>query len=143
MIFITFKSDESLFCIESKDVTEIVRMVKISPMPSESGKISGLISYRGETIPVLEVSRYIKSSSKVYQPENVIIVVHYNNYKVALLADDLQDILDSDDAHIENHSLLSSDFFDRSIKKGNLIYPVLNLKKVINDVSESMKLVKA
>ncbi len=139
MIFITFKSDDALFCIESKDVIEIVRMVKITALPSESGKVSGLVNYRGETLPVLEVSKYIKNNTKTYQTENVIIVSHYNNYKVALLADDLQDILDLDNSEIENHSILNSDFFNRSVKKGNVIYPILNMKKVVNDVSQSMK----
>lgn len=141
MIYITFKSEDSVFCIASSDVLEIVRMVKVTPIPSESGKISGLINYRGETVPVLDMCKYIKNHSKVYETENIIIIASYDNQKVAFVADDIQDIIDSEDSTVENHNILESDFFNRSLRKGNLIYPIVNIKKIINDVKNSLNLI--
>ncbi|MFN8576411.1 MAG: chemotaxis protein CheW, partial [Candidatus Sericytochromatia bacterium] len=103
MIFITFISNEVIFCIESKHITEIVRMVKINP--SDSDKISGFLDYRGDIIPVIESSKYIRNTSKTYQIDNIIAICDFNSKKIAILTDDLKETLE-----VKDFSLEKSDF---------------------------------
>lgn len=143
MLFILFKSLNSIFCIESSYTLEISRMVNITPLPSESGKINALINYRGKTIPVLDICKYLENGQADYNSDSVLIIVEHKNQTVALLADDIVDMFNAEAEKVQAYNSLDNDYFKSALQLGSNIIPILNPKKLIMDVLESIEIMKA
>ncbi|MBC7473974.1 MAG: chemotaxis protein CheW [Candidatus Sericytochromatia bacterium] len=143
MLFVLFKSLDSIFSIEANHTLEISRMVNITSLPSESGKINALVNYRGRTIPVLDVCKYLENGQAQYNNESVIIIIEYKNQAVGLLAHDVIDMITVEATKVQEYKVLNSDYFNSAIQIGSTIVPILNPKKILLDVVDSMELMKA
>ena len=143
MLFVLFKSLDSIFSIEANHTLEISRMVNITSLPSESGKINALVNYRGRTIPVLDVCKYLENGQAQYNNESVIIIIEYKNQAVGLLAHDVIDMITVEATKVQEYKVLNSDYFNSAIQIGSTIVPILNPKKILLDVVDSMELMRA
>ncbi len=143
MLFVLFKSLDSIFSVEASHTLEISRMVNITSLPSESGKINALVNYRGRTIPVLDVCKYLGNGEAQYNDESVIIIIEYKNQAVGLLTHDVIDMITVEESKIQEYKVLNSDYFNSAIQLGSTIVPILNPKKILLDVVDSMELMRA
>lgn len=114
-------------------------MVNITHMPSATNKVNGLLNYRGELLPVIDTARYFDLGNPQYSVDSVLIIVEYEQQKVALACDDVLDILEVDDAHYVRYQGLGADYCDASVSIQDVIYPVLNFKKVVSEVQHAFQ----
>lgn len=91
MKFAIFKLGEETFGIGITMVVEILNIQKIYSLPELPDFLSGVITVRGEVIPLLDLRRRfgIKSTEK----KELIIVVRYDSEKIALLVDEIKEII--------------------------------------------------
>jgi purine-binding chemotaxis protein CheW len=52
---VTFWIDESLFGLDVRDVQEVTPVLAITRVPGTSTRIAGVVTWRGATIPVLDL----------------------------------------------------------------------------------------
>ena len=62
---------------------EIMRMVKVNPVPSAGECIEGVINLRGQVIPVVNLSRRLSLPKKIQDGDARIIVVEREGRKPA------------------------------------------------------------
>lgn len=88
--FAVFKIGEEDFAIEIKRVVEILSTHKVHSIPELPEFLSGVITVRGEVIPLLDLRKRfgIQSSSK----KELIIVIKSENEKIGLLVDSVKEI---------------------------------------------------
>ncbi|MEW6052228.1 MAG: chemotaxis protein CheW [Nitrospirota bacterium] len=79
------------FGIDIKRIVEILNPQKVYSLPELPEFLSGVITVRGEVIPLLDLRKRfgIKSAAS----KELIIVVHYDNEKIGLLVDEIKGII--------------------------------------------------
>jgi purine-binding chemotaxis protein CheW len=89
--FTIFKIGNDLFGIGIERVVEILKVQKIFTIPGLPEFLSGVMSVRGNIVPVIDLRRRfgIKPSGN----KERIIIVRYGQEKISFLVDDIKEIL--------------------------------------------------
>jgi len=89
--FTIFKIGDEVFGIGIDRVVEILKMQKIFTIPGLPEFLSGVMSVRGNVIPVIDLRRRfgLRPSGK----KERIIIVRYGKEKIGFLVDDIKEIL--------------------------------------------------
>lgn len=90
------------FALNVFKVREVITVPKMNQMPGAHGFISGVINYRGKSIPVIDLRSVISISygSEHYKPENVIIT-EYNRSVQGFLIGQIMNIVNTTWADIQ------------------------------------------
>ncbi len=54
MLILTFRTGDSLYAFDALRVVEVIPRVKLRPVPHAPEFLAGLLSYRGQAVPVLD-----------------------------------------------------------------------------------------
>jgi len=89
--FTIFKIGDEIFGIGIESVVEILKVQKIFTIPGLPEFLSGVMSVRGNIVPVIDLRRRfgIKPSGN----KERIIIVRYGQEKISFLVDDIKEIL--------------------------------------------------
>jgi len=89
--FTIFKIGDDIFGIGIERVVEILKVQKIFTIPGLPEFLSGVMSVRGNIVPVIDLRRRfgIKPSGN----KERIIIVRYGQEKISFLVDDIKEIL--------------------------------------------------
>jgi purine-binding chemotaxis protein CheW len=131
--YAVFKMGEEIFGVEIKRVVEILKSQKPYTLPDLPDFLSGVITVRGEVIPLLDLRRRfgIKSSVKVER----IILVRYDSEKIGIVVDQVKEIISlSKDEIINPPSIfkgLKRKYLTGLGKKGDMIIILINLDDLL------------
>ncbi|MEW6418445.1 MAG: chemotaxis protein CheW [Nitrospirota bacterium] len=108
--FAVFKIGEEDFGVEIKRVVEILKTQKIHSLPELPDFLSGLITVRGEAIPLLDLRRRfgIQSSFK----KERIIIVRCDSEKIGILVDEIKEIIS-----LSNEEVISPPSIFKGLKR--------------------------
>jgi purine-binding chemotaxis protein CheW len=91
MKFAIFKIGQEDFGIEIDKVVEILNTQKVYTLPELPDFLSGVITVRGEVVPLLDLrKRFGIAAAEV---KELIIIVRYDIEKIGLLVDEIQEII--------------------------------------------------
>lgn len=102
--FVIFNIGEEIFGIEVHKVIEILSPQKVYSIPELPDFLAGVINVRGQVIPLLDLRKRfgIKSSDS----EARIIIVKYDNEKIALLVGEIKEIISLSNKEITNPPMI-------------------------------------
>ena len=86
-------SGRQQFAINVFKVQEVVQLPKMTLMPHRHGSVCGVVNLRGQTIPVIDLSRAIGLRPLVPDERSTIIVTEYNRSIQAFLVGGVERIL--------------------------------------------------
>ena len=86
-------SGRQKFAINVFKVQEVVQLPKMTLMPHRHGSVCGVVSLRGQTLPVIDLSRAIGLRPLVPDENSTIIVTEYNRSVQAFLVGGVDRIL--------------------------------------------------
>ena len=89
--FTIFKIGDELFGIGIERVVEILKVQKIFTIPGLPEFLSGVMSVRGNIVPVIDLRR--RFGIKPAGNKERIIIVRYGQEKISFLVDDIKEIL--------------------------------------------------
>ena len=89
--FTIFKIGDEIFGIGIDRVVEILKIQKIFTIPGLPEFLSGVISVRGNIVPVMDLRR--RFGIKPAGNKERIIIVRYGQEKISFLVDDIKEIL--------------------------------------------------
>jgi purine-binding chemotaxis protein CheW len=89
--FAVFKIGGEDFGVEVNRVVEILKAQRIYSLPELPDFLSGIITVRGEVIPLLDLRRRFGFQPSVKKER--IIIVQYDNEKIGLLVDEIKEII--------------------------------------------------
>ncbi|MBF0361991.1 MAG: chemotaxis protein CheW [Oligoflexia bacterium] len=75
-VFLTFDVADESYGIDIRHVTEIIRLVKITPIPEVYDAIKGVINLRGKIIPVMDIRLRIGLQEREYDDRSCVIVMN-------------------------------------------------------------------
>ena len=99
--FCTFYLDRLLFGVESQKIQEVVTYRELRPVPLAPPVVSGLMNLRGQVVVALELRRQLELPERPADMPPVCLVVHAASGTVCLIADEVGNVVDVEDATFE------------------------------------------
>jgi len=134
--YLTFVLDNESYGIGINNVTEIIGIQPITPIPELPDYIKGIINLRGKIIPVMDVRLRFKKQFREYNDRTCIIVVDMNDLSIGLIVDSVSEvliILDQDIVPPPNLNKLSNKYIRGIGKTDKEVKLILDCNKLIND----------
>ncbi len=147
MLCLSFNIDEDIFGISVKNIIEIIPLVKIKKVPHSPESLIGLINYRGDIIPLFDISEIIKSRKSKYLLSTRIIILNndINDSKlkyVAFLAEQVTETVEYIKENLRDPgiSIANADYLGKLLMINNKSIQLINISKLIN--SEIINFIK-
>lgn len=93
-IILMFRSHDRLLALPLATVIEVVPAFELMHTPGVSPALAGMISLRGEVLPVIDVGVLIGESKTILKPQHKFIIAKTSRQAVALLVDTMEDLVD-------------------------------------------------
>lgn len=108
---ITFYLDSQRYALPIDRVQEIQQIVAFSEVPGGGTGIVGMVNLRGHVIPAVDLRRVVGLPPREYHLETPMIICRIKGQLVALVVDEVQDVLELPDGCLQAappmHSLSS------------------------------------
>ena len=138
--YAVFKIGEENFGIEINRVVEILSSQKVHSIPDLPDFLSGVITVRGQIIPLLDLRRrfgVLQSSGK-----ELIIVIRYDNEKLGVLVDQVKEIATFKRDEILNPPAIFKGLKRKYLaglgKKGDKVVIILNVDDLLTSEERIM-----
>jgi chemotaxis signal transduction protein len=111
-ILLLFRCRERLLAVPLDNVQEVVPAFELLHTPGLISSLAGMISLRGEVLPVIDTAVLIGEDATVLKTRHKFIIARTSQQSIAFLVDTLEDIVDiSDNASIEQGSCVGQGYF--------------------------------
>lgn len=135
--FLTFTLGDAVYGLEIIYVTEIIGIQKITEVPELPAYVKGIMSLRGQIIPVVDIRLRFGKPAREYDERTCVIVVEILNITVGLIVDGVAEVVTIPEEEIVPHPDLDQDYsrqFVRGIGKvGNEVKLLLDCHKLLED----------
>ena len=129
--YISFNLNEDFYCIALDYVREVMKDTVITKIPGLPDFIAGVMHLRGDYITVIDLKRFLNlPKAKQSADKNPVIIIKYNELKLALLIDKINELFEFQ----ENNTAESSDgYYCGEFIYNNTLYTALNVEKISSD----------
>lgn len=133
--YITFLVDTEEYGVDALRVQEVIRYVTPVKVPNAPESILGVINFRGEVIPIVDLRKIFGFSPLVIDQYTVIVIMETEGKIFGLVADRIMDMVNLPVSKINESSVGNSQGNQRYLKamvkfEGRLLL-ILDLDKVI------------
>ena len=90
--YLTFDLGKNNYAVALYYVTEILHMMKIIPMPDTPDYVRGIISLRGDAIPVIDLRMKLGLDAAEYDDRTCIVIVSSDGFKLGLIVDTASEV---------------------------------------------------
>ncbi|WP_309892346.1 chemotaxis protein CheW [Archangium sp.] len=88
-----FTLEAQRYALPLEDVRELVRAVRLTPLPRAPAVVEGLLDLRGELLPVLDMRRRFRLPARRLSPSDHLIVAQAGARRFALRVDRAEGLL--------------------------------------------------
>ena len=99
--FVTMRLDGQLFGISVMAVQDVLRKLKVSPVPLSPDVIAGSLNIRGRIVTALAMRKRLNIPQNEQNDTAMYVVVEYHNELYALVVDSVGDVLNLPMAQFE------------------------------------------
>ncbi len=99
--YVIFKLEEEEYGVNIMNIQEISEYIKCTEVPNSPDFIEGIINYRGNIVPVINLHNKFNINPIVITEDTRIIIFGLDSKQVGLLVDDASQVLTIDDTDIE------------------------------------------
>lgn len=136
--YIVVKLDTEQYGIDIQYVDNIVRMQKITRIPTSQSYFKGVINLRGEIVPVMSLRLKFGLEPDEYSNTTRIIIVKLESQSVVgIVVDEVREVVTLDEENIDRPNHTGNDEKDAYLsgvgKQGQGLISLLNLAEVIGD----------
>lgn len=133
--YVVFEIKNESFGIDISFVNSIIQMPHITNVPKSPEHYSGIITLRGEVVPVISLRRKMNLDDEAYTDNSRIIITDIDNDKqVGLIVDEVKEVLEiPDDEIMEPSPFLKKDesLISGVGKKDDELISVFNMEMLI------------
>ena len=138
---LTFHLNQRGYSVPINQVIQIINLVEITPLPLDIPAIQGVINFRGQIVPVVDLRLRFGMPSQTYTLDTPLIIVQNQAYLLAMVVDQVD--------HVQ--TVASTDFLDARqlgklvgenhpsqsilgvIKLDQTLIPILNVETLLTD----------
>ena len=138
--FAVFRIGDEVFGIEITKVVEILKSQKTHTLPELPEFLSGVITVRGEVIPLIDLRKRFGIRSAVKKER--VMIVRYDDEKIGLVVDEVKEITSLDIGDITHPPSIFKGLKKKYLtglgKKGDMIIIILNLDDLLTSEEKIM-----
>ncbi len=131
-----FSIETEEFGVDALKVQEMIRFLTPVKVPNAPAVVRGVINFRGEVIPVLDMRKIFQLEPGNYNEFTVIVIVETNNKIFGLIVDKVSDIISIPENNIQPTPEFSSKEKTKYLKAmgkvGHRLILMIDLEKVID-----------
>ena len=138
MLFMQFKINDDRYVIEAKDIIEIVPFANLKRIPKAPPYVAGLLNYRGDTVPVIDVCFLMGEKLCELKLSSRIALVNYKDDDgklvcIGLLIEHLTETVRFDEKDFSDSgvNLKDNPYLGKIVIDGNCIVQMVNIRKII------------
>jgi purine-binding chemotaxis protein CheW len=113
---ISFAIDKEEYAVSVLDVIEVIRLPKIKKLPKAPHFLKGIISLRGEVIPIVDLRQKFGLAEKASDGFKRTIIVSIEGKKVGLIVDSVSKVIRVQSSEIKEAPSFSSYVSNEYIK---------------------------
>ena len=98
---VVFVMESEEFACGINNVREVLKMIRVTPLPRSLDFVEGVINMRGEVIPVIDLRKRFGLPEAERTDESRIIIVEVEEYMVGLIVDSVREVLSLPDQQIQ------------------------------------------
>lgn len=106
--YLLFYLGDELYGINIINVTEIIEMQRITPVPDMPDYIKGVINLRGKVIPVMDLRLRFRMQGREYDDRTCIVVTSIENASLGMIVDTVAEVHDIHTDNMEPASRMPS-----------------------------------
>ncbi|MBE5910243.1 chemotaxis protein CheW [Pseudobutyrivibrio sp.] len=129
--YIIFNINKESYAIDVSQVNNIIQMPKITKVPKSPEYFSGVISLRGEIIPIMSLHRRMNYGEDSITKDSRIIILNIEDERLmGVIVDEVKEVLTIPENEIEQPSpfINADESFIRGIgKKGEELISILKI----------------
>lgn len=138
--FVAFGLGPSRYAIEVTKIREIIARFDVSPLPKTPAYIEGIISLRGEIIPVVDLRARFELAARPRDEESRVIIVELPDCQVGIKVDRVFEVLKLDEAAIEPPpplvAGLKADYLEGISEVGGRLVTILRLDAILSTTEQ-------
>jgi len=135
--WVTFQLGQEIYGVVVNKVREILRINNISPVPGAPDYIVGITNIRGNVVSVIDGRKRINLPPEEYTDLSRMIVMESEDDIVAVVVDNVADIIDLPESSVDSNPKLnkgnSSRYISGVIANNNDLIIILDSEKFITD----------
>lgn len=132
--FVVFKLGQEMYGALIHNIQEIILPVKPTKVPNNPDFIEGVIDYRQEVVPVLDLKKRFKLGESDYGRGARLIVAEVGKKRVAFLVDEVTEVLRVDSSRIgepPEMTRIKKEYISGVVKLDDGLIILLDLSKVL------------
>lgn len=90
---VAFRMEKEEFACNINDVREVLKMVRVTPLPRSLEFVEGVINLRGDVIPVIDLRKRFGLAEAERTDESRIIIVEVEDRMVGLIVDSVTEVI--------------------------------------------------
>ena len=90
---VVFRMENEEFACNINDVREVLKMVRVTPLPRSLDFVEGVINLRGDVIPVIDLRMRFGLAEAERTDESRIIIVEVEERMVGLIVDSVTEVI--------------------------------------------------
>lgn len=84
--------DDQRYALQLTQVSRVVRMVEITPLPAASPGVLGVVNVQGEVLSVLDLRYCLQQRKRRLEPQDLLVIAQAAGGRVALAADAVEGV---------------------------------------------------
>ena len=100
-LYFVFRDGSEAYAVPPTSVVEVITKTDATPVPFTPDWIDGVISVRGEIVPVLDLFRYFCLPSELSKRRNRLILVGIDGNSIAIWSDQIVGVETVDEKRLE------------------------------------------
>lgn len=92
-MYVTMRIDKQLFGIPVKNVRDVLRQQKVTPIPLSMPEIAGSLNLRGRIVTVINLRRRLRLPERSGDEKSMFVVVEYKNELYSLMVDNVGEVM--------------------------------------------------
>ncbi|WP_218070367.1 chemotaxis protein CheW [Desulfuribacillus alkaliarsenatis] len=135
--FVTFQIGDEEYGIDIMLVQEIIRYQKLTKVFNANPAIKGVMNFRGNVIPIIDMRKKFKLPEIEYDDYTVVIIIEINKKTMGMIVDRVSDILsfDAEEIQVVDREFVEdvmTEHLKAMAKKDNRIIMLLDSNRVMS-----------
>lgn len=132
--YLVFTLDGQRYALHLSAIDRVVRMVRITPLPSAPDVLLGIVNIEGRVIPVINVRQRFNLPKREISLSDKLIFARTDRRSIALVADTVTDVIECSDRSLVSaeHILHGLGQVEGVIKFENGLILIHNLDKFLS-----------
>ena len=137
---VTFKISNETYAIDIMEVNEIVKLTEITPIPNAPDFVDGIITLRGQSIPIVDLNKRFNFAPRTYTEEDelfrAIVIIRVQDMTIGILIDQVNRVIPVNRDQIQPPpqmvSGVGAEFISGVVKQNDNLFVILDIQKLFS-----------